>query len=157
MPHCILCPMQSSNCLSGTFFCFCQMQQTSQVVRALLSAGVANYTVAQGDTLNVNFNTNSSSVVIMGGSKSGGFAEDAPCQLTGHLGPATAQPVAANTITGFTFSPTRAVCPSVRPYSLQRPFTSCTQLPALSLFCKHCSSRNKMVQSYSAQNQMTST
>lgn len=84
------------------------------------SAGVANYTVAQGDTLNVNFNTNSSSVVIMGGSKSGGFAEDAPCQLTGHLGPAASQPVAANTITGFTFSPTRAVCPSVNLYFNKR-------------------------------------
>lgn len=74
--------------------------------------GVVNYTVAQGDTLNVNFNTNSSKTVIMGGSKNGGFAEDAPCQVAGHLGTAPSQPIAQNTITGFTFSPTRAVCPS---------------------------------------------
>ena len=76
-------------------------------------AGVVNYTVGQGDTLNVNFNTNKSSTVIMGGSTNGGFAEDAPCELQGHLGNAPSQPIAKNTITGFTFSPSRAVCPTV--------------------------------------------
>lgn len=74
--------------------------------------GVMNYTVSQGDVLNVNFNTNLSSTVIMGGSLNGGFAQDAPCELVGHLGTAASQPIALNTITGFTFSPSRAVCPS---------------------------------------------
>ena len=63
--------------------------------------------------LNVDFNTSSSQFVVMGGAPNGGFAESAPCQVTGHLGPAPVQPIASNTITGFTFAPTRAVCPSV--------------------------------------------
>ena len=63
--------------------------------------------------LNVEFNTSSSQMVVMGGAPHGGFAATAPCQVTGHLGPAPVQPIALNTITGFTFAPTRAVCPSV--------------------------------------------
>lgn len=86
---------------------FLQLQSQS------VAAGIANYTVAQGDTLTVNFNTNSSSTVIMGGAPNGGFSRDPPCQVAGNLGPAPQQPIALNTITGFTFAPTRAVCPSV--------------------------------------------
>ena len=91
----------------------CQAPRTSDPTSQSTGAGVQNYTVTQGDVLNVNFNTNLSTTVIMGGSANGGFAQDAPCEVVGHLGPAPSQPIASNTITGFTFSPSRAVCPSV--------------------------------------------
>jgi hypothetical protein len=90
-----------------------------------------NYTVSQGDVLNVNFNTNLSSTVIMGGSLNGGFAQDAPCELVGHLGTAASQPIALNTITGFTFSPSRAVCPSVTIPLHLIAYRSQTPLPHL--------------------------
>lgn len=83
-----------------------------------------NYTVAQGDTLNLNFNTNTSTAVFMGGALNGGFAQLAPCELQGHLGPAPSQPIANNTITGFTFSPSRAVCPSVSHIPLAQSYNN---------------------------------
>ena len=46
-----------------------------------LAGGMVNYTVNQGDTLQVNFKTNTS-LVLIGGAKNGGFANTAPCQVT---------------------------------------------------------------------------